>query len=374
MAPNYAGDSLNNKTIYFFAGRILPYKTGGEKYNFHLINAAKSLGLDIRGVTLADMPFYKILGWGPLWRLRHIWTCIYLSLQAYRYRSDQLFFDVWLAPYLFPWALFANTQCCWLIVHHLRGHLQGAGWQQKWVSWCERLIIKRSSRILTVSQSSKQQIQEWINESASVSVIFPGFQRIDMNIIKRCNQDKEPFRILYVGAIVRDKGVIDLLHALALLPDLPAWEIHLVGKSDAEPDTLSEIHRLRNQLGEKMNRVVIHGWLDTQALQKLYATSDIFVLPSFWEGYGIVFLEAMAWGLPIVSYNTGAIPEVVIDGKSGILVPLKDIQGLSSAIMRLMNDDDLRKRLGEEGKKTASQHNDWQEMEIQCRDWFSSGT
>lgn len=180
--------------------------------------------------------------------------------------------------------------------------------------------------------------------------------------------------MLYVGAIVRDKGVIDLLYALALLPDLPAWEIHLVGKSDAEPDTLSEIHRLRNQLKEKMNRVVIHGWLDTQALQNLYATSDIFVLPSYWEGYGIVFLEAMAWGIPIVSYNTGAIPEVVIDGKSGILVPLKDIQGLSFAITRLMKDEELRERLGEEGKKTASQHNDWQEMEIQCRDWFSSGT
>lgn len=371
MALNYAGDSVNNKTIYFFAGRILPYKTGGERYNFHLLNAAKSLGLEIRGVTLVDMPFYKILGWGPFWRLRHVWTCIYLSLRAYRYRSDQLFFDIWLAPYLFPWAMFANMKC-WLMVHHLRGHLQKVGWRQKWVSWCERLIINRSSRILTVSQASKQQIQPWINKSASVSVIYPAFERINIDFTKRHHQGGTPFRILYVGAMVRDKGVLDLLQALALLPDLPAWELHLIGKSGAEPDTLSEIDRLRNRLGEKRNRVVIYGWLDTQALQDMYAAADIFVLPSYWEGYGIVFLEAMAWGIPIVSYNTGAIPEVVINGKSGILVPLKDITALTSAITRLMKDKELRKHLGEEGRKFASQHNDWQDMEIQCRDWFSS--
>lgn len=179
--------------------------------------------------------------------------------------------------------------------------------------------------------------------------------------------------MLYVGSVVRDKGAIDLLRAAALLPDNPSWELHLAGKTDAEPDTMSQIHLLRSQLGEKINRVVIHGWLDTQALQNLYATSDIFVLPSYWEGYGIVFLEAMAWGIPIVSYNSGAIPEVVIDGQTGILVPLKDIQDLTAAIMCLMKDEDLRKRLGEGGRKAASQHHDWHEMELQCRDWFSSG-
>ena len=366
-------EKLITKPIRFFAGRVFPHKTGGERYNFHLISAAESLGLKIDYATLTDMPFYKILGRGPLWRLRHLWACFYLSFKAYIYSGNQLFFDVWLAPYLFPWELFTKKRC-WLMVHHLRGHLQHTAWKRKWISWCERLMIKKAAKILTVSNASKQQIQHWVSETTSISVISPAFDRINVESSNSSYKEKKTFSLLYVGAMVRDKGVIDLLRALIYLPDQPAWVLNLVGKLDAEPDTLLEIHRIKEQLGEKSNRVVIHGWLETKALQEIYSISDVFVLPSYWEGYGIVFLEAMACGIPVISYNTGAIPEVVNDGKTGILVPLKDIQGLAGAIIKLIKDEQLRKHLGEEGRKFASHHKDWQDMESQCKDWFLSGT
>ncbi|NIO21873.1 MAG: glycosyltransferase, partial [Candidatus Aenigmarchaeota archaeon] len=88
----------------------------------------------------------------------------------------------------------------------------------------------------------------------------------------------------------------------------------------------------------------------------ILASFDIFVLPSRSEGFGRVNLEAMAMGKPVISTNVGGIPEVVLDGVTGILVPPGNSRELAHAIMKLLNDSELRESLGREGRRRVEEH------------------
>jgi glycosyltransferase involved in cell wall biosynthesis len=104
------------------------------------------------------------------------------------------------------------------------------------------------------------------------------------------------------------------------------------------------------------NRVQIPGWVDAQAVSGLLATADIFVLPSHNEGLPVAILEAMGAGLPVVTTPVGAIPELVIDGETGILAPPGSSSALADALARLVNDPKLRSRLGSNGRNRVETH------------------
>jgi glycosyltransferase involved in cell wall biosynthesis len=86
------------------------------------------------------------------------------------------------------------------------------------------------------------------------------------------------------------------------------------------------------------------------------AACDLFVLASRWEGFGLVFLEAMAAGKPVVATRVSAIPEVVVDGETGLLVPPEDPQALAGAIIRLCHDPSESRRLGNNGYRRVREH------------------
>jgi len=102
----------------------------------------------------------------------------------------------------------------------------------------------------------------------------------------------------------------------------------------------------------------------------LYALADVFVLPSYWEGYGIVFLEAMSLGLPVVSTTAGAIPEVVRHEKNGLLVQAGDVQGLSEALHTLIVQPELRAKFAEHAKQAAKHAADWVKIEQKFVVWW----
>lgn len=157
-----------------------------------------------------------------------------------------------------------------------------------------------------------------------------------------------------VGHFAPLKGQEDLVRAAArVLAAAPSARFLLVGGAiyPAWRDYRDRILSLISELGLS-GRVACPGPKDD--LQDLLAALDIFVLPSRSEGFGRGNLEAMAAGLPVVSTAVGGVPEVVADGETGFLVPPRDPDALASAILQLVRDDGLRKRMGAAGRARAA--------------------
>jgi glycosyltransferase involved in cell wall biosynthesis len=158
-----------------------------------------------------------------------------------------------------------------------------------------------------------------------------------------------PVALLAVGAIVPRKGYDVLVAALARLAHLP-WRLAIAGDGGRSPQTLC---RLEAEIARHglAGRVVLRGAVGADELARLYATSDLFVLPSRFEGYGMAYAEAIAHGVPVVGTTAGAIPETV-PATAGVLVPPDDVGALAAALARLIADAGERARLAA-GARTA---------------------
>jgi glycosyltransferase involved in cell wall biosynthesis len=152
--------------------------------------------------------------------------------------------------------------------------------------------------------------------------------------------------IARLDATERQKGIDHVLNATQrLMQEFPQLTYTIVGDGSDRP-RLEEIAR---EL--KIDRsVVFAGRAGPSELSALYRACDIFVLPSAQEGFGLVFLEAMAAGKAVIAARAGAAPEVVVDRVTGLLVDYGDVGGLASAIARLARDPELRERMGQAGR------------------------
>ncbi len=156
-------------------------------------------------------------------------------------------------------------------------------------------------------------------------------------------------RLVYLGLFARPKGVFDLIDALTRLkPDcLGRTRLVLAGNGDA-----AQVRDLVERRG--LTRFVeVRDWLSPSERDRLLASADAFVLPSYAEGLPMSLLESMAWGLPVISTAVGSIPEHVHDGMQGLLVQPGDVSELAGAIERIVMDDALRRRMGEMARKAV---------------------
>jgi glycosyltransferase involved in cell wall biosynthesis len=160
-----------------------------------------------------------------------------------------------------------------------------------------------------------------------------------------------PVQFLYLGRISSQKGAFDLLHAFEALPDELRAQARLVLAGDGEVD------ELRKQTRASPDRVVIHDWLESDQRDALLEASDVFVLPSRAEGVPMAMLEAMARGLPVVTTAVGGIPDIVSDGREGLIVTPGDDAALRRALQALIESEPLRLRLGQ-GARARAQKND----------------
>jgi glycosyltransferase involved in cell wall biosynthesis len=133
-----------------------------------------------------------------------------------------------------------------------------------------------------------------------------------------------------------------LVAALAKLKHL-SWQLVIAGDSGRSPDTFRRLQADIADLG-LTDRIVLLGAVACEQLASLYAASDLFVLPSRFEGYGMVYTEAIAHGVPVVATNAGAIPETV-PADAGVLLPPDDVEALAATLQRLIENPVERERL-----------------------------
>ena len=164
-------------------------------------------------------------------------------------------------------------------------------------------------------------------------------------------------RFLFVGNLIERKALHVLLDALFDLQDA-AWRLDVVGGLSADP---SYVDRIREKVGTfaASERITLHGTLDGSELADKYRESDALVVPSTYEGFGIVYLEAMAFGLPVIAGAVGAADEIVQHEQTGFLVPPGDPLILGLQLRRILDDDELVERLSLTAFERYADHPTW---------------
>ncbi len=187
--------------------------------------------------------------------------------------------------------------------------------------WLVGAVLRRARVVICVSEALAEAA---LACGARDVRVIPNCARIPAFVGK----EAEPAEVLYAGRLSPEKGIRDLVEATRGLNLVVAGDGPLRG---LVPDAL--------------------GLLPHSELDRLYARAAVVVLPSYREGLPLAVIEAMAHGRPVVATTVGGIPELVVDGETGLLVPPGDPQALRSALERLLADPALRRRMGQAGRE-----------------------
>lgn len=153
--------------------------------------------------------------------------------------------------------------------------------------------------------------------------------------------------VLFVGRLAKEKNIPNLLKAAAIvIKKFPRTLFLIVGDGPER----EKLKRLAKKLQIEEN-VVFEGQVEHDKLPAYYKACDVFVLPSDYEGWGLVIVEALAAGKPVITTDVGLAGELVEDGVSGLVVPMRDERALANAILRLISDEKLKSRIAGEGRR-----------------------
>ena len=226
-----------------------------------------------------------------------------------------------------------------------------------------RQLIRRASRISVLTDYTHQLLCGHFPEAAGKTFLTPGALRADFVLAAPSDVPERARRIviLTVGRLHPRKGQRFIIEALQALPaaQQKMIEYWLVGSDTKE----NYEEHLKEAAGRSGLVVRFLGRVPDDELACIYRQADIFAMTSIdhrhsVEGFGLVYLEAAAHGLPVVAHAVGGVPEAVVDGVTGLLVPPDNRDALCAAFSRLIADKDLRRRLGAAGRKWAHR-NSW---------------
>ncbi|HLF28941.1 MAG TPA: glycosyltransferase [Anaerolineae bacterium] len=233
----------------------------------------------------------------------------------------------------------------------------------------ETEVVGFADRLIAATPAEKTQL-EWLYNAAPdrITVIPPGvdtrhfFPMPQRAARERIGVQPDDWMILFVGRIERLKGIDTLIRAIALLAhECPTWvERMCVAIIGGDPTTnenaeLEHLKTMREQLG--LNHLITFlGARDQDQLQHYYNAATFVVMPSRYESFGMVALEAMACGRPVLASEVGGLAYLVCDGETGFHVPEGDHVALAMAIARLLQDNAVRERLGRQAAAWAQNY------------------
>jgi glycosyltransferase involved in cell wall biosynthesis len=196
--------------------------------------------------------------------------------------------------------------------------------------------------VISISRSVEKHVVEKLKLPPQRSyLLYNAISRKENNSMKNNSRKKE---LLYVGRLEKQKSVETLLRSLTKIENRNV-NLTIVGDGS-----------LKNKLQNEAVRLGVHNMVTFTGAQKnvqsFYNTADVFVLPSIWEGFGIVILEAFRSGIPVIASNLEGPSELIEHNANGLLFEPKNSDQLASLIKKLIDNDEERKRLGENGYQT----------------------
>jgi len=245
--------------------------------------------------------------------------------------------------------------------------------------WIEKTALEMADAIVAVSGETKRDIERLFEVDPNhVRVIHNGidleeYRRVDStDALKRHGINPDEPYLLFVGRITRQKGIVYLVRAIQFMT--PGFQIVLCAGAPDTPEIAIEMQKAIAQAkSERSDIIWIEEMVDRNAVIELYSHAAVFCCPSIYEPFGIINLEAMACGTPVVASAVGGIKEVVVDQETGFLVPLEQMKespfeplnpekfsrDLAGKINQLMNDRRLREKFGKAGRKRVEEKFSW---------------
>jgi D-inositol-3-phosphate glycosyltransferase len=245
-------------------------------------------------------------------------------------------------------------------------------------------VMMAADRIVAATPAEQAQLQ-WLYgvDPAKVVVIPPGvdvrrFRPIGLaEARQKVGVPAEDRMILFVGRIEALKGIDTLLRAITILragcPDAPCLYLVIIGGDPDDPAhenaEMERLKRMRTELGIE-DVVTFLGAKDQDTLQYYYSAAEVVVMPSHYESFGMVALEAMACGTPVIASEVGGLAFLVRDGETGYHVESQNAQALAGKLSLLMDDPELRRRFGRQAVAYA-QNYAWPRIADRLLDLFS---
>lgn len=208
-----------------------------------------------------------------------------------------------------------------------------------------RLPFRAASSIIVLGRLWRDWLVEDLGiDGGKIDVVYNG---VPIEPVARDFEARAeaPRKVLFLGLLHEQKGVSDLLAALALLkPEMPEWQAVIAGNGDIG------FYEARAKALGLAAEVSFPGWVDQESVRAHLRSSDVLVLPSYNEALPLVILEALGAGTPVISTPAGALPEVLSDGETVLFVEAGDPAGLAAALKTVLGDAALRQKLAEAGQ------------------------
>ena len=333
--------------------------SGGYLYDRKLVEHLRAHGDEVSVVTLP-------------WRsyLRHLSDNLSPALES---RLRALDVDVMLQDELnHPSLFYTNRRMrrrrpypVLSIVHHLRSSEAFPQWQRRFYGWVERGYLASVDGLIINSQTTRRSLVELSGAARRLPsiVAYPAGDRFDPHIevdeIHRRAMDGGALRIVFIGNLIERKGLHSLIAALAMLPR-EAWRLQVVGRTDVDNRYAQRI--IRQVKAESLQQQVkFLGALEAQALADTIRRSHVLAVPSSYEGYGIVYLEGMGFGLPVIGGTQGAAKEIITHGQDGFLVPPGEAQPLAECVSQLAQDRVRLAIMGLAARQRYLAHPTWEQ-------------
>ncbi|TNJ47112.1 glycogen synthase [Tamlana fucoidanivorans] len=259
-------------------------------------------------------------------------------------------------------------------------------------SWVEKTAIEMADALIAVSEETKEDVIKHFDvDPNKVHVIYNGINlqqyitTSETATLDTYGVDKTKPYVLFVGRITRQKGIIHLVNAIKYID--PDTQIVLCAGAPDTPEIAKEMKDSVDLVKKTRDNVI---WIDKMVTKEeiiqLYSHADVFCCPSIYEPFGIINIEAMACNTAVVASAVGGIKEVVVDGETGILIPLeqqteapfepidpdKFSRDLADGVNKVIKDKALREKMAVNGRKRVEDYFDWVAIAKQVEELYAS--
>jgi glycosyltransferase involved in cell wall biosynthesis len=249
------------------------------------------------------------------------------------------------------------------IVHHLRASEMHPPGRQRLYRWVEKQYLRTVDGFVCVSRATRADVEKLVGNGHPLVVAHPGGDRLPGTISQKQIAARAlapgPLEIIFIGNLIPRKELHSLLTALAGLPRA-GWRLKVAGSLTMDAAYAENIRRQLEQEG-LTTKVDLVGTLGPDELAALLARSHVLAVPSSYEGFGIVYLEGMSFGLPAIASTAGGAGEIINHGLDGFLVAPGDTAALARHLWDLVVDRGLLLRMGLAAQANFAGHPTWED-------------